>query len=119
MKFLTDENIATSVVRKLRRENFDVKDVKEEKLYGLSDRKIIEMAIEEDRIIITHDRNFGNVTNNRNTEHKGIILIRCKNQSPENVSKILITLLKSEVKSKIENSLTTISEEEIHINQNK
>ena len=32
MKFLTDENIASSVLKSLRNENFDVKDIKEERL---------------------------------------------------------------------------------------
>ncbi len=44
MKFLTDENIATSVVRGLRKKGFDIKDVKEEKLYGSSDKELLQIA---------------------------------------------------------------------------
>lgn len=44
MKFLTDENIAISVVKFLRNKGFDVKDIKEESLYGLSDKFIFELA---------------------------------------------------------------------------
>jgi len=36
-KFLTDENIHPDVVHYLRKSNFDVKDVKESKLFGKSD----------------------------------------------------------------------------------
>ena len=61
LKFLVDENIAGSVVNALRKSGYDVKDVKEEKLYGLSDSKILEMANEGDRIIITHDKDFMNL----------------------------------------------------------
>jgi predicted nuclease of predicted toxin-antitoxin system len=44
MKFLTDENVANTVVRTIRSIGFDVKDIKEEKLFGISDKKIIEIA---------------------------------------------------------------------------
>ena len=40
-RFLTDENIAKSLVRKLRDEGHDVKDIKEEKLFGTSDKEIV------------------------------------------------------------------------------
>ncbi len=39
MKFFTDENVATSVVSALRRYGHEVKDIKEEKLQGTSDKK--------------------------------------------------------------------------------
>jgi len=115
MKFLTDENIAVSVMRDIRNEGFDVKDIKEERLHSSSDRKIMQIAFEEDRIIITHDKNFSNVIYNENARHKGIIFIRCKNQSPQNVSNILIGALKSGVKDKFAGSLAIISEEQIQI----
>jgi len=88
MKFLTDENIASSVIKSLRNENFDVKDIKEERLYGISDPNI---------------------------KHKGVIFLRCKNQSPNNVSNILVQALKSEIKDKLKDSLVIISEEQINI----
>ena len=115
MKFLTDENIASSVLKSLRNENFDVKDIKEEGLYGISDRKIIDIAFKEERIIITHDKSFGNIINDHNIKHKGVIFIRCKNQSPNNVSNILVEALKSEIKDKLKDSLVIISEEQINI----
>ncbi len=117
MKFLTDENIARSLVKNLRKEGHDVKDIKEEKLYGMSDRKIIDIAFKEDRIIITHDRNFGHVTKDSNIKHKGVIFVRCKNQSPENTSIILLNVLRSKVSEKFKDSLTVISEDQVNIHK--
>lgn len=113
MNFLTDENIARSVVKQLRQGGHDVRDIKEEKLYGISDIEIINRAREENRIVITHDKDFGNIIKNQNLNHKGIILIRCKNQSPSNVSDIIDKLLNSEIIDKIEDSLIIVSEEQI------
>jgi len=117
MKFLTDENIATSVLKNLRNEGYDTKDIKEEKLYGLGDRKIIDIALEENRIIITHDKNFGNIINDSNIIHKGVIFIRCKNQRPENISNFLLNAINSEISNKFKNSLVFISEEQINIHK--
>ena len=112
MKFLTDENVASSVVKDLRKKGFDVKDIKEEKLCGASDKEILKMSLAENRIIITHDKDFNNVLVT-NTIHIGIILLRFKNQSPPNVSEMLIKLMDSNLANKIANSLTVVSEYQI------
>ena len=38
MKFLTDENIAKTVVNTLRKAGYDVKDIKESRLFGSPDK---------------------------------------------------------------------------------
>ena len=53
MKFLTDENISISVFKAVRNLNYDVKDVKEEKLYQTPDINLLKIASEEKRIIIS------------------------------------------------------------------
>ena len=86
MKFLTDENIAISVVKRLRNRGHDVKDVKEESLYGSPDKDIFELVKKENRIILTHDKDFIALTKNYKSDFEGAILIKCKNQKPENDS---------------------------------
>ncbi|MBI2452495.1 DUF5615 family PIN-like protein [Candidatus Pacearchaeota archaeon] len=115
MKFITDENIAASVAHKIRKQGFDVKDIKEEKLYGISDKKIIDVAVKENRIIITRDKNFWNIINDANVLHKGIIFVRCRKQNPEIVSNKLLNILNSELSKKFENSLVVISESQVNM----
>ncbi|MBI4918529.1 DUF5615 family PIN-like protein [archaeon] len=116
MKFLTDENIATSVYKSLLEEGFDVKDIKAENFHGASDKEVLELANKEKRIIITHDKDFANVLNQK-VKHKGIILLRFRLQLPKMVSVTLIKLLKSKIKGKLENSVTIVSEDEIKIHK--
>jgi predicted nuclease of predicted toxin-antitoxin system len=52
-KFLTDENIDNEVVALLRSKDFDVFDIKEQALWGMSDSDIINRAYVEQRIVIT------------------------------------------------------------------
>ena len=112
MKFLTDENVSTKVVNSLRKFNYDVKDIKEEKLYGLSDEKIFELAQKERRIIISHDKDFIRSASLPG-KHNGIILLRLKNQKPSNASNILLKVLNSSIKDKLEDNLVVISEDKV------
>ncbi len=61
MRFLIDENVIPVVVSLLRKEGYDVKDIKEEKLYGLKDSELFRIAIKEKRTVITHDKDFTNI----------------------------------------------------------
>ena len=115
IRFLADENIATSLVKSLRKNGFDVKDIKEEKLYGIADKEALEIAKKEDRMVITRDKDFANLLNYSLIKHKGVILLRFTNQSPENVIKLFIPILKQLKESKIKNSLVIIGNDYIKI----
>ena len=92
IKFLADENISSSLVKDIRKKNFDIKDIKEENLFGISDDAIVEIANNEDRIILTHDKDFVNVINYSKKQSKGVILLRFKDQSPKNIIKHFIPI---------------------------
>ncbi len=114
LKFLTDENIATFVVKELRARGYDVKDIKEAKFFGISDKEVLGMAKKEGRIVITHDKDFANMIINPNQKHSGVIIIRFYDQSPENVAKKLLLRL-AEIKNKAKGSVVIVSDEYIKI----
>lgn len=58
--FLTDENIFPTITRWLRAQGHDVKDVREAGLAGTSDRSLMKLAQQEQRTIITFDKDFTN-----------------------------------------------------------
>ncbi len=70
IKFLSDENTAPSLVKSIRRKGFDVKDIKEEKMFGVGDYEVLEIGNKENRIVISHDKDFANLINNRLLPHK-------------------------------------------------
>lgn len=106
MKFFADENVAKSLVQLLRSRGFDVRDVKEENLQGSSDQEILFLAKKENRIIITHDKDFSH-TKEKNL---GIILLRFRAQKSNVVGKNLLNLLESPLQEKLAHCLTTVSE---------
>jgi len=114
LSFLADENISPTVVKALREAGFDVSDIKEQKLFGISDQQVIKKAYSEDRAILTHDRDFGNLLNNPLTAHKGVVLVRYGDQSPGNVSKRIVPLLES-LKGRVKYALVVVTDDAVKI----
>ena len=117
MNFLTDENIATSVVHALRNAGFDVRDIKEEKLQGIPDKEIVDLALREKRVIITHDKDYAELIMVSKKENEGVILIRLKDQSAKNVREKLFYFLRSRFFNKVRRSLVTITESQIIVHK--
>lgn len=89
MRFLTDENVATSVVLALRQAGYDVVDVKERGWFGQSDKVLTRFAAQDNRIILTHDKDF------LYQQTAAVILLRFQNQSPRKVEKYLLAFLQT------------------------
>lgn len=58
IRFLADEDLRTGIIQGLRSREpaIDVLDVKSSALRGSADPALLEIAAEQDRILITHDR---------------------------------------------------------------
>ena len=80
IKFLVDENVDFPVVQFLRNEGFDVASVAED-YRSIDDASILKRAYEEKRIVVTNDKDFGNLVFELNLKAKGIILFRLEDQS--------------------------------------
>ena len=103
MKFLLDENISQSVTRSLREAGFSVIHVLDVNLDQNPDEKILAYAKKRNLIIITHDKDFGNLIRLYTQRHSGVILLRFRNQKPENVAMHLLQFLNKykNIKSKL------------------
>lgn len=113
--FLVDENIARSVVQALQKEGYDVADMSEYKFSALADKDILRLAEKQKRIVITHDKDFGDLIHQFKQKHQGVILIRLHNQSPQNVIHFLIPFIRKVGLEKLKNRLTIIREGVIRI----
>lgn len=115
MEFLADENIAPRAIEALRKEGFTIHTISEQRLISASDEKIIVVAQKNKWIIITHDKDFGNLLHYPLRSHAGVILLRLKNQSPHNVIRHLIPFLKTTDIKKIKGRLVIFREDRIKI----
>lgn len=114
IKFLADENIASSVVNQIKNSGFDILDLKKLKIRGLSDNEVILLANKEKRIILTHDSDFSN-QNLLIKADLGIIIIKLKNVKSEYVLKYLMPLLESDSLLKAKTHLLILNENIVRI----
>ena len=75
MKLLTDENIHIQVAKELTDLGHDVLDIKLSHLEGIKDTKIIRLASNQQRIIITHDIDYLNNSRNLPDPPSAIIIL--------------------------------------------
>ena len=76
LQFLTDENIDVEVVEFLRKQGFDVFDIKEECLFQMSDEDILNFSYKTNRIVISQDSDFGTLIFRDNALFYGIVYLR-------------------------------------------
>ena len=75
MLFLADESCDFAVVRALRAAGHDVQAVAE-LCRGCSDQEVIDLAIRAGRILLTEDKDFGQLFFSQGLTRSGVILIR-------------------------------------------
>src|SRR3989344_7464281 len=92
-KLLLDENIGLLVARRLRREKYDVLSVLEE-MPGAEDSAVLAKAQQKNRIIVTLDQDFGRLIFRDSKKHRGVILLRMKHESADNIAQVLLNVLK-------------------------
>ncbi|HLC81017.1 MAG TPA: DUF5615 family PIN-like protein [Candidatus Nanoarchaeia archaeon] len=114
MNFLADENIPSSLIKALRDDGHKVKDLKEERLIGISDKEVTELARKENLVVLTYDKDFLHFIQ-LHQPRVGIIVLRFKNPQPQRVIPQLLSFIKSSLSKRIENSLCILSEEFVEI----
>jgi predicted nuclease of predicted toxin-antitoxin system len=80
LRFLADVNVERAIVDLLIQKGYDVKWIPDYDC-EIEDEKLIELMNSEDRILITNDKDFGELTFLQKTASRGIILIRVPGQN--------------------------------------
>jgi len=62
---------------------------------GETDGEVLRAAVVEDRILITNDKDFGEMIFREGREHRGVVLLRLQDERAENKRRVLESLLKS------------------------
>lgn len=95
MRILADENIPRAAVFKLRADGHDVLWVRE-RLSGISDSEVIELAAAERRIILTFDKDFGELAVTQpELRPPGVVLFRISLGPPSAVAAAISATLAS------------------------
>jgi predicted nuclease of predicted toxin-antitoxin system len=94
IKFIADVNIEKVIVDLLLENGYNVKWIPDYDCEIL-DADLLNMANTEKRILVTNDKDFGELTFLQKKLSTGIILIRVKGQKPQNKIKVMKKLLQN------------------------
>jgi predicted nuclease of predicted toxin-antitoxin system len=75
---------------------------------GLNDREVLNLANREDRILVTFDKDFGELVVREKVKVKGLILLRFAPKSPQQIADRIWRTLTSQIPA--ENSLLVVKE---------
>jgi predicted nuclease of predicted toxin-antitoxin system len=92
MQFIVDESAGSAVVEYLRIAGHDVLAVSEA-MPQADDQDILARARSERRILITNDKDFGDLVFRSGQSHHGVVLLRLHDESPANRVRVMKGLL--------------------------
>lgn len=113
MNFWADESVDFPIVKHLRENGHSVKSVLEENP-GISDEEILGIAVRDSTILLTCDKDFGELVYRHKRTHYGLILIRLESLKPLQKAHLVVKLI-SEHGHELENSFTVVGEKFIRI----
>jgi predicted nuclease of predicted toxin-antitoxin system len=92
VEFIVDESAGRAVVEYLRTAGHNVLSVAEA-MPQADDQDILSRATYEERILITNDKDFGELVFRSGQAHHGVVLLRLHDESPTNRVRVVKGLL--------------------------
>ncbi len=83
MRLIVDESAGRAVVDYLRGTEHDILAVADE-MPQAEDPVILARAVAEDRVLITNDKDFGDLVFRSGQAHAGVLLLRLRDEMPAN-----------------------------------
>ena len=113
LKFLVDVGVSKNVERWLTENGYDARAVRDVNPKA-DDSEILHLAVKESRMVITMDKDFGELVFNSGKTHSGVLILRLEDATGEQkigiVKKILL-----EYADKIENKFCVFQDGRLRI----
>jgi len=113
MKFVADENIDLPIIARLQNDGHEVYAVIE-KSAGISDDNVLNQANQQGVVLLTGDKDFGELVYRDKRYTCGIVLIRLAGLSNNEKVQIVANVI-NEHASELENAFTVISHHNLRI----
>jgi len=111
MRFLVDECTGPAVAAWLRRQNHEVFSVFEQSR-GMNDEDIIQKAASENWILLTNDKDFGDMVYRDGRLHRGVILLRLDDERSVSKIQVISHLLKNYM-NHLPDSFVVVTEKQV------
>ena len=116
MRFLVDECTGPKVAEWLRDQGHQVFSIFD-KASGISDDDILATALTDNWILITNDKDFGEMVFRERRPHNGIIFLRLDDERAANKIEVLQQLLKN-YSEKLSGQFVTVTETKVRFAEN-
>jgi predicted nuclease of predicted toxin-antitoxin system len=113
VRFLADESCDFSVVRALRAVGHDVLAVAE-LAAGSDDAMVMDLSLRESRVLLTEDKDFGQLVYAQSQQSSGVIFIRYPATARKSLQKDVVTLV-SQLETDLTGSFVVMSPGRIRI----
>ena len=107
--------LAQSTARFLRSTGFDALHLRDEGLQRLPDPKIVAKAMAEDRIILTHDLDFGRIVALSGAGVPSVVTFRLADMRASNVNRHIVALIAHFGDNLVEGALVSVSDRSVRI----
>jgi predicted nuclease of predicted toxin-antitoxin system len=111
LRFLVDESVSGDIIQYLRSSDHDVVAIVEE-ARGANDEFVLMRAVDEDRILITVDKDFGELVFHSGQSHVGVLLLRLKDETAQNQVRVLASVL-NQYADKLPGQFAVVQDERI------
>lgn len=111
MRFLVDECTGPAVARWLAASGHNVVSAYDD-MAGTADDELLLKAVTEDRILITNDKDFGELIFRERRSHKGVIFLRLADERSSNKIAVLDKILSGHT-GRLAGAFVTATEERI------
>ena len=115
MKFLADMGISPRVVEELRQKGHDAVHLIDEGLNRLPDGDVLDKTRRENRILLTHDLDFGELLAAGRGSLPSVIIFRLKDMRAANVSRHLFSLIKQQAEALNRGAICSVTEQKVRI----
>lgn len=117
MKLLLDMGLAQKTAAFLREHGFDAVHLRDQQLQRLPDAQIVQKALAEERIILTHDLDFSQIVALSHSQYPSVITFRLANMSAPNVNHYLYEVLERFDAELTGGALISVTEQAIRVRQ--
>ncbi|MFO0795028.1 MAG: DUF5615 family PIN-like protein [Candidatus Brocadiaceae bacterium] len=92
LKFLVDVGVGKKVEKWLINQGYDTKSVRDIDPH-LPDKEILKIAVSEKRMVVTMDKDFGELIYNSGSFHGGVLLLRLEDAKSDEKVKVVENIL--------------------------
>jgi predicted nuclease of predicted toxin-antitoxin system len=113
MRFVADESVDGNVVRALRSAGHEVMYIADE-MSSTNDPDVLAFAVGRNEVLLTEDKDFGEIVHNRRHQHAGVVLMRMNAMPPlDRVARTLMVISVHE--ARLKNAFTVISARRVRV----